>query len=214
MVLHMALKRCNQCGRDVSNKANMCPSCGAPVKPKGITLKSGCLALLILTILTVLIARFTGMAGNHAGSIKVRPVEPTAAQTESDRVWAEHVASMNFNQWLERTEDHLSLLTIVGEKTNPQHEAFALSIDCIYLAASYGWQPATDGGAVVLSGNSYHPSERKYVDGLLDRPAAVNSLHNLAMDVNRIQAVLTGKTPDEVAALGSSAYRYLEQHGQ
>ena len=30
----MALKKCRECGHDVSRKADKCPNCGAPVKPK------------------------------------------------------------------------------------------------------------------------------------------------------------------------------------
>lgn len=56
----MALKKCKECGQEVSTKADKCPNCGAPVKRKGI----GCGGALIIVILflvavPVIISQFT-----------------------------------------------------------------------------------------------------------------------------------------------------------
>src|ERR1700675_2058861 len=48
----MALRRCKECGRDVSSKADKCPNCGAPIKRKGTSLSVGCLTLIILVAAT------------------------------------------------------------------------------------------------------------------------------------------------------------------
>src|SRR6185436_19693519 len=51
----MALKKCGECGGQVSSKAKACPQCGAPVKqdaPAGC----GCLAILFLIVFTIAIA--------------------------------------------------------------------------------------------------------------------------------------------------------------
>jgi len=62
----MALQKCKECGREVSDKAKTCPSCGAPVKKK-----SGCSNFfLILVILMIIIA---------ALSPKKTPVTPASS---------------------------------------------------------------------------------------------------------------------------------------
>lgn len=45
----MALIKCKECGNEVSTKADKCPNCGAPVKPKQI----GCFASLIIIFLVI-----------------------------------------------------------------------------------------------------------------------------------------------------------------
>ncbi len=42
----MALKKCKECGKEVSSKAKTCPHCGAPVKHSDAA--KGCLALVVL----------------------------------------------------------------------------------------------------------------------------------------------------------------------
>jgi hypothetical protein len=41
----MAIKKCKECGEEVSSKAETCPHCGAPVKQRN---KIGCLGLLVI----------------------------------------------------------------------------------------------------------------------------------------------------------------------
>jgi len=44
----MALRKCKDCGTDVSKRAETCPQCGAPLKRKPINIScGGCLLLLI-----------------------------------------------------------------------------------------------------------------------------------------------------------------------
>src|SRR4051794_18286514 len=79
----MAMKRCKECGRDVSSKASLCPNCGAPVKSKGMSLKSGCLTILIVTGLLV----WLGVKANdYARSPEGRAAaSKRAEQAEADR---------------------------------------------------------------------------------------------------------------------------------
>lgn len=52
----MALKKCKECGKEVSTKADLCPNCGAKQKRKGI----GCGgALLILIVIGVIGSQFS-----------------------------------------------------------------------------------------------------------------------------------------------------------
>lgn len=50
----MAMIKCGECGADVSTKADKCPSCGAPVKKRGIGLKlvGGLVGFLVLAMCT------------------------------------------------------------------------------------------------------------------------------------------------------------------
>jgi hypothetical protein len=48
----MALKKCNECGNEVSNKAEKCPKCGNPIKKKS-SAAGGCLAVIILTFIVI-----------------------------------------------------------------------------------------------------------------------------------------------------------------
>jgi hypothetical protein len=56
----MALKKCKECGAEVSNKAKSCPKCGAPVKSE-----TGCGTLILgiflgLVVLGVILSAFNG----------------------------------------------------------------------------------------------------------------------------------------------------------
>ncbi len=46
----MALKKCRECGGDVSTKAASCPKCGAKLKGSGI----GCLIVIIIVIILLM----------------------------------------------------------------------------------------------------------------------------------------------------------------
>ncbi len=45
----MALKKCKECGKEVSSKAKNCPNCGAPIK-KQISTGSGCLIIILFVL--------------------------------------------------------------------------------------------------------------------------------------------------------------------
>ena len=45
----MALKKCKECGKEVSSKAKNCPNCGAPIK-KHISTGSGCLIIILFVL--------------------------------------------------------------------------------------------------------------------------------------------------------------------
>jgi hypothetical protein len=46
----VALKKCKECGNDVSTKAKACPQCGAPIR-KEISAGIGCLVIIGFIIL-------------------------------------------------------------------------------------------------------------------------------------------------------------------
>ena len=60
----MAITKCQECGKEISDKAQTCPHCGAPVEEGAVSsktaqsLKSGGILLIILSI----IMEYSGMA--------------------------------------------------------------------------------------------------------------------------------------------------------
>ena len=48
----MALKKCKECGNEVSTKAKACPKCGAVVKPSQAA-AAGCLILLVIVVVLI-----------------------------------------------------------------------------------------------------------------------------------------------------------------
>lgn len=77
----MALKKCKECGNDVSSKADKCPNCGAPTKPKSI----GCGGLLLIIIIIGIFGSIIG--GNDTKSTKTKssstPKKPTEIVSNS-----------------------------------------------------------------------------------------------------------------------------------
>ncbi len=45
----MALKKCKECGKEISSKAKKCPNCGVPIK-KQISTGSGCLIIILFIL--------------------------------------------------------------------------------------------------------------------------------------------------------------------
>ena len=78
----MALTLCKECGHEISTKADKCPSCGAPVKRKGIGC-GGYLGFIILFLVgsAILVPQFA----------KYRDREKTITRSEQDKKLAEVV---------------------------------------------------------------------------------------------------------------------------
>ncbi len=54
----MPLTKCSECGHQISQRAKVCPSCGAPVLKKKSGCGCGCLTLVLLILLLILIVPF------------------------------------------------------------------------------------------------------------------------------------------------------------
>ena len=71
----MALKKCKECGHEVSTKADKCPNCGASVKKKGM----GCSSwLVILIILVVVVPYIIGKQATEKQKSKQKEVLESA----------------------------------------------------------------------------------------------------------------------------------------
>lgn len=49
----MALKKCKECGKDVSTKALACPNCGNPIKNKTYAISCSFAVIIFLVVLWV-----------------------------------------------------------------------------------------------------------------------------------------------------------------
>lgn len=83
----MALIKCSECGREVSDKAGSCPGCGAPISTKATAAaapakkKTGCLTWIItgilgLAILSALIGQYSDDSTSSGTSAVSRPPAP------------------------------------------------------------------------------------------------------------------------------------------
>ena len=57
-----ALKKCKDCGYDVSKKAEVCPNCGARLKRRWYEIGSFTTTLVISTVLLIIIVIIVGSA--------------------------------------------------------------------------------------------------------------------------------------------------------
>lgn len=100
----MALRKCKECGKDVSSKASACPNCGAPVKKAPTQYGcGGCLGILLICFLLLFIV------GLFAPKSSILPATPETSKQRSEReakeqqkrATAEAVAVKieNFKKW-------------------------------------------------------------------------------------------------------------------
>lgn len=98
----MALTNCKECGNEVSNKAETCPHCGAPVKkrPK----QHGCGTLLLIGIVAFI------LIGIFSSNDRSAPSAPkTPEQLRKERI------EKNFSAW---DGSHRGLTEIIKKSMN------------------------------------------------------------------------------------------------
>lgn len=73
----MALKKCKECGKEVSTKAKECPSCGAPVKSSSSV---GCLTIIAIIFVIAMI----GSLCDNDKSDKTSRTQTTTPKTQEE----------------------------------------------------------------------------------------------------------------------------------
>jgi len=112
----MALKKCNECGNEVSTKADKCPNCGAPIK-KGI----GCGTLIGIIVLVWLgtWAVLRNLGEYNSGNVKINQPsssEPIkTAEQSHDSVMAEARAKIGEAQTLIKEKHYVDANDALGE---------------------------------------------------------------------------------------------------
>lgn len=83
----MALIKCTECGKEISDKAKTCPSCGAPVvtpKTKATKALSGCLGIIIVLSLALIV--LVEIAGkSSSGDAATAPAKASSSATATAR---------------------------------------------------------------------------------------------------------------------------------
>lgn len=109
----MALKKCTECGNEVSSKAGVCPNCGAPVKKPQ---KMGCLSSIIIIIVALFLVGKVSSCFEERTINKERiAAAGIAVQIEKERVEKEEIEKQKHAQkkaeFETSIEDHYSNLT-------------------------------------------------------------------------------------------------------
>ncbi len=86
----MAIKKCKECGNDVSTKADKCPHCGAKVKND-----IGCLGVIVIIIAIGIIINIVSKPDNTKSSSKSN----VPAKIQSPKEIKEQKIEMSFSAW-------------------------------------------------------------------------------------------------------------------
>lgn len=86
----MALTRCQECGTEVSTKADRCPKCGAPVKKK----TSGCAMVFAVAAVLGLVVYIGSLTSSSQSSETPNP-PPTQGSSDRDRIYEQAKAKFN-----------------------------------------------------------------------------------------------------------------------
>lgn len=74
----MALKKCKECGTEISSKATVCPHCGAPQKKKSRLLGMAVLIIVAVVIITAMSVQSPTTGNKPTSSAPPPPPSPTA----------------------------------------------------------------------------------------------------------------------------------------
>lgn len=191
----MALKKCKECGNDVSTKATACPKCGAVLKKK-----TGCLgyigaAFLIFIVLGVIGSLMKEGSNTNRPESQSQPASgkpgpaKTSKQTKTEAVHKEgetvHVGYTSYAVWRSWWSNRLSDNQFLDERPNAAYLFVELTIrnddkkarmvpplklldqnGVEYEASSRGW--AVDGAIGILE--SLNPSVSKQGFVVFDVP--------------------------------------------
>jgi len=88
----MALVKCSECGKDVSDTASACPSCGAPLKQVPVVKPGGCRRLVTLTLIAsaviVVLIIVMNLSGHDLATTPVVTPQQAAAAQRRDAAYA------------------------------------------------------------------------------------------------------------------------------
>ena len=116
----MALKRCKECGGQVSSKAKMCPGCGAPVKQTSAG--CGCLSVIVIAVVIVALMN-SGEKDSSSQSGGGQPSEshaaPTPPQGQHDKIAAWTMAEDFIKQKL-KSPSSADFGSVFGDYQSPE----------------------------------------------------------------------------------------------
>ena len=106
----MALKKCKECGNDVSTKAKTCPHCGASNRPSTLASCAGCLGVSILGMIVLsILMPDTGTSSSGSGSTSKTEPEKTPEEFRKEEL------SKHFSAW---DGSHRGLTKVIKDSMN------------------------------------------------------------------------------------------------
>jgi len=106
----VALKKCKECGKDVSTKADSCPHCGAKIKRGNL----GCGGILVLMIFFAIIASFFGSPDTKTKSPSKTKVTAPAKVKTPEELREERIKNC-FSGW---DGSHRELVKLIKKSMN------------------------------------------------------------------------------------------------
>lgn len=129
----MALKKCKECGKEVSTQAQFCPGCGAPVKKgsKQIGTGTGCLIIIGFIVLLIVFSAIFGSKTPSGGQIS-QGNEQARKQPKANIVYKEkesvHVGYTSYAVWRSWWSDQLSRNEFLNQRPNAMFLFVELSV--------------------------------------------------------------------------------------
>jgi hypothetical protein len=124
----MALKKCKECGNEVSSKADACPKCGAKLKPKSI----GCGGLLLVLIVIGIIGSLFSTTMKDPSSTSPTSSPPSAADVKQQVMAQVKIKSL---KWHKGGFDNVMLVNATFENKS-NRDVKDIELTCEHFAKS------------------------------------------------------------------------------
>lgn len=174
----MALKKCKECGNEVSSKAESCPKCGAVLKKK----TSSCVGCLAVVLFAFIVLAVTGSLTNTGSrsSTKTKPEPKIYKEGETVHVgytsyaisrswWSNRLSN---NQFLNQRPNAMYLFVEMTVRNNDKKARMVPPFKLVdenaaeYETSSNGW--AIEGSIGIIQ--SLNPSVSKHGFVIFDVP--------------------------------------------
>ncbi len=196
----MALRKCKECGNNVSSKAKSCPSCGAPTK-KATSAAVGCVAIILALAFGIVCAGLLNVDSSPAASkttparpaSPANPPAPTPSQTPPDSDAGVRAAGYEFAKKLitpalkSPTSANFPWDTVAFSRMEPLTDKLGVTAQrwvvggAVDAQNSFGAQIRSRWKVVVLaSGDSFFPVEAKLDDQVVFQLDSYRSMSQTA----------------------------------
>lgn len=128
----VGIKKCKECGKEVSSKADKCPHCGVPIKGKPTV---GCLgAIVIIIFVLIFIGKVTDFIEKRSEEKGKSDQQKIAEQIEKQRQEFEQKKVQAFNS---RIEEHYQKLVGFYKSNNFEQASNELELFKRYNKLNY-----------------------------------------------------------------------------
>ena len=114
----MALKKCKECGKEVSSKADLCPHCGAKQKRKGIGCGGALLIIIAIGFIGSQFSQYSKRAEEHKQTVHQAEIKKIEDEKRQEAQNQEHIKHQKEKQAFEENiENHyIELVKLAGQK--------------------------------------------------------------------------------------------------